>query len=185
MGGELKAIFDAELINSELTLVALLRQNDRENALVDLQNEQRQAYAKLVKLQCEVSAHLRASQKKSGQVKDEDPVLSDFSDVYDKLEEEPAKVSVILKRVSKDLLEDLDSFIRRRIEAFSAIGGQSLDKELEVSNRTVERRELAHANKPITGTLSSSSGQGLPHCSGQGCACTRRESTSRLSAQRQ
>lgn len=139
MGGELKAAFDAGLVNSELTLAAVLRQNDRENALVDLQNEQRKAYAKLAKLQCEVSAHLRASQKKTAHIKDEDPAFSDFSDVYDKLEEEPAKTSVILKRVSKEVLEDLDGFIRRRIEAFSAEGGQSLDKELEVSSRLVKR----------------------------------------------
>lgn len=59
--------------------------------------------------------------------------MSDFSDVYDKLEEEPDKAPLIVRRLSKDVLEDLAAFVKRKMENFTADGGQGMDKEIEVS----------------------------------------------------
>lgn len=101
--------------------------------MTDIRISQQTAYGKLAKLQCLITTTLRIPSNKDEGIKEEDPSLRDFSDVYDRIEEEPDKASVIVRRLSKEVLEDLAAFVKRKVEAFSTDGGQGFEKELEVS----------------------------------------------------
>lgn len=75
---------------------------------------------------------LRVPSNRIEVVKDQDPGLRDFQDVYDRIEEEPDKAPGIIRRLSREVLEDLAAFVKRKIEALSVDGGHDFEKELEV-----------------------------------------------------
>jgi hypothetical protein len=103
----------------------------REKAVTDIRMEQQRAFGRLRGLQSLVTGALRSRSTKS-EIKDEASGLGDFSEVFDKLEEEPDKASLVIRRQSREVLEDLASFIDRKVEGYALDGGQGLDKELEV-----------------------------------------------------
>lgn len=60
------------------------------------------------------------------------PGLSDCSDVFARLEEDFAKGKIVLKSLSKELLEDSVEYAGRQLEAFTNDASENMRKKVEV-----------------------------------------------------
>lgn len=145
-------------------LAPLSIQMQQENTLQEIRIEQQKAYALITRLQSLCQGCLRAaSQSSSSAIKDEYSALQDFSDIYDRMEEQPEKAPVLLKRVSKSTLEDLLTFIARKLESFTS--EQDLQRELTVGGAPFKHMydSLTLLTFFAVGAMSAASCQSFPH----------------------
>jgi hypothetical protein len=95
---------------------------------------QTECQKRLHKLQ-EIQQVLRiaADNSRKSAVKSESiPGLSDFSDVFEKLDEDFVKGKIVLKTLSKDLLQETAEYASRQLEAFTNDANETMRRKLDV-----------------------------------------------------
>ena len=109
-------------------------QRERDKIVHDIQVEQQKAQVELRVIQQLLAEQLYlVSQRGPTAAKPEAlPGLSDFSDVYQKLEDEPEKRTVVLKTLDKELLEETLQHAQRKAESFAFDCAEVMRKEVEV-----------------------------------------------------
>ena len=111
-----------------------ISQRERDKVVHDIQIEQQKAQMELRGIQQMLAEQLYIVSQRGPTDAKRDPLpgLSDFSDVYQKLEDEPEKRSVILKTLDKELLEETLQYAQRKVENFAFDCAEAMRKEVEV-----------------------------------------------------
>ena len=95
---------------------------------------QTECQKRLYKLQ-EIQQVLRIASdnsRKSAVKSESIPGLSEFSDVFEKLDEDFAKGKIVLKTLSKDLLQETAEYASRQLEAFTNDANETMRRKLDV-----------------------------------------------------